>query len=125
MLRQLRGRDTWAVLQAAPAAPREHRPPLPGLRRGRRRADELRGLSGGGGPRKPPATPGAEERRLGQLLTLGATRFGWELAGALLGGARGAKFETIGLVVTLASATVFAGNLAFVAGRGLWRRWRR
>jgi len=82
-------------------------------------------LSGGGGPHRPPEPPSAAERRRGQLLTLGGSGLVWEVIGAVMGGTRGPLFATAGLWLTLASAAVFAGNLAFVAGRGLWRRWRR
>ncbi len=81
-------------------------------------------LSGGGGPRRRPDAPDAAERRRGQLLIVGGSGIVWEAIGAVMGGARGPLVATAGLWLTLASAVAFVGNLAFVAWRGLWRRWR-
>ncbi len=81
-------------------------------------------LSGGGRPRTPPDGPDAAARRRGQLLTLGGSGIVWEIVGAAMGGTRGPLFATAGLWLTLASAAVFAGTLAFVVVRGLWRRRR-
>jgi len=72
----------------------------------------------------PPDAPSALERRLGQLLSLGVTGIGAELAGALLGDVRAPWFATGGLWLTLASAATFVGNLVVVAGAYFWRRWR-
>jgi len=80
---------------------------------------------GGTGPRRPPDAPGAAARRRGQLLGFGAAGVFWEVVGAFMGGSRGGQFATAGLWLTLASALVFAGDLAFAVVRGLWRGRRR
>ncbi len=77
------------------------------------------------GQRIPCATPSGEDRRLANLLNLGAFGVGSELLGALYGGIFGRDLGTFGLGLTLVAAGTFALNLAYVQGRQRWRRWRR
>jgi hypothetical protein len=74
--------------------------------------------------RKVSETIRDRERRLNNLLVLGGFGLGGELGGPFFGGATGHKMALSGLALTLACASVFAGQALYVAGAQLWRRWR-
>lgn len=82
-------------------------------------------LSGGNGSRPPPDDHDAEDPRLLSLLSLGVLGVGFEVVGALYGGTGGRQVEAGGLVLTLVSAGIFVGSVAYAVGAHLWRRWRQ